>query len=1142
MGIASLETACYYPGTSSHEASRKENQHMPTRSPAAASVSLLLALVIIVGAGTGWALTPPQASKVTGKEYRHPNLEIRNSYTAAAKLGSRAVGTDFLEGLSQLGVAESAAYLDVRTGRWGTLMPSTPLLPGTGVGNQLTWRSIGPAPETTDELGQAAWKAFVSYLTTHRGALGIDLAELPSPGRVGVHDSGDLIQIHAQRRVNGVPVKDSYLTAVINHGNLVLLGATNWADVHVNTVPSIDRWAARAVADEHLAGLASGEYWTKDSLILVPMSTGSALETMAIGSGLDYRLAWSIHPHISGQYGRWQALVDAHSGELLAFEDTNHYASTRTVVGGVYPLANDGTGPEGTEQSGWPMPYADVSVGGQSLFTDSGGNLLACVDGDVTTTLSGRYLVMNDSCGAISETSATDLDLGVSGGIDCTVPAGSTSTGNTHASRSGFYEMTRIVEMAQAQLPDNTWLRQPLTSNMNLNSTCNAFWNGNVNFYRSGGGCTNTGEIAGVYDHEWGHGLDDNDVTGSIANPGEGIADIYASLRLNESCIGRGFLNGSNCNGYGDPCLSCDGVRDIDWAKRTSGAAHDISSPYPTGIDALCGSGNFTPCGGSTHCEGAVYAEAVYDLYNRDLQTLQGMDLNTAREVTTRLTYVGAGVVGTWFQCTANFGGCNGDGGYLNYLAADDDNGDLNDGTPNMSAIFAAFDRHEIACDSPTVQNSGCAGTPTSAPTVTATALDRGAKLSWGAVSGATKYLVYRAEGVKACDYGKTLVGETTGTSFTDAGLLNGRLYSYNVIPIGPGASCFGPASACTSVTPAAGVSFAIDMASFTVGLSGGDGDQFFDNCETAQLDFSIANLGNGTATNVVLTSVRSTSHPGLDGLISFTPAVSASLAACDLGSTGFSVVGADLAYNDVVEFEVCASSDQTSPEEHCGTLVIRNVESDLQTFSTLTYSFETDRDGWQVGDGTFDQSVGGGGNGTLGFIASSSNLDDQCDSIRSPNVQISATTTLSVWTNFDIEANSGQWWDRANFGLVDAASGGRTTVVPDGGRLYNASGVGGTCGTVGQAGWADSQPTWAVSTYSATALGSAALDGSLVAIEARYGTDPAVVGTGFRFDEVTLTDVSLQVPDAATCSVSSIFSDGFEGGNTNNWSAVVTP
>lgn len=1103
----------------------------------------LLAVITLFG-GVGWisALTPPKASEITAKEYRHPNLGIRNGFIGVDQLNSRAGGAEILASLESLAVAPSAAYLDVRSGRWGTLMPSAPLLPGNGAGNDIAWRSVDETPKSEVEIREAAWKAFVGYLGDNRAALDIDLKQLTSPGRVGVHEDGRLIQIHAPRQIDGVPVKDSYLTAVIRHGNLVLLGTNNWADINVSTTPTIDQQTASAAVTSYLEGLSIGQTWTKDSLVVVPIGVGNDLNSMDIGSGLSYRLAWKIHPSFVGDLGRWQALVDAHNGELIAFEDTNHYASTREIIGGVYPLANDGIGDEGAEQAGWPMPFTNVTVGGETFPTDSGGNLAVCVDGTISTSLEGPFLRMVDDCGAINESTAGNpLDLGTSAGIDCTTPAGSASAGNTHASRSGYYEMGRIIEMAQGQLPNNQWLRTQLTSNMNINNTCNAFWSGSVNFYRSGGGCTNTGEIAGVYDHEWGHGMDDSDVTGFISNPGEGIADVYASLRLNESCIGRGFRNGSNCGGYGDSCLSCDGVRDIDWAKRTSGLPHDLTSP--TGIDAMCGSGGGTPCGGSTHCEGAVYAEAVYDLYNRDLQSSSGMDLSTAREVATRLTFLGAGVVGNWYQCVADFGGCNADGGYLNYLAADDDNGDLSDGTPNMAAIFAAFDRHEIACGTPAVVDSGCAGSPTTAPVVTPLARDRGVQLSWGAVAGAARYQLYRAEGVKGCDYGKTFVGETTGTTFVDDGLLNGREYYYNVVPMGVGESCFGPASSCVTVVPVAGANLAIDPPSVGVSLSGGDGDVFFDNCETATVGFDLANVGSGAANNVVLTSVRSTSHPILDGNITFTPAVVPSLAACGFGSSGFAVVGTDMQHNDVVEFEVCASSDEMIGYSTCGTVTISSVESDLQTFASLTFDFENGLEGWEVQEGTFGQATAGGGAGaSTGYVASSAFLDGQCDSIHSPLVQMSSTTTLSFWNNFDIEVySSGQWWDRANVKLVDPITGEGTHVSPDGGRLYNTNNDAATACTAGEEGWADAQQTWAESSFSAAALGSAGLDGSLIKFDLRYGTDGGVVGQGFFFDEVTMTDVSVQVPDAQFCpNQSTIFYDGFESGGVTAWTTSV--
>src|SRR5690606_28756276 len=231
---------------------------------------------------------------------------------------------------------------------------------------------------------------------------------------------------------------------------------------------------------------------------------------------------------------------------------------------------------------------------------------------------------------------------------------------------------------------------------------------GTVNFYRSGGGCANTGEIAAVFDHEWGHGMDANDATPGVSRPGEGIADLYAIYRLNDSSVGRNFRPGVNCDGFGDLCLDCTGVRETDWAKHASGEPHDVAwilSPT-SGPGGGCGAPGIpgsTPCGGGTHCEGHVVSESGWDLVHRDLQGFEGSDfdydLNTALELGTRLAYEGSGGVTSWYQCvTDGTGGCNSDSGYLNFLAADDDNGDLTDGTPHMTALFAAFDRHQIAC------------------------------------------------------------------------------------------------------------------------------------------------------------------------------------------------------------------------------------------------------------------------------------------------------------------------------------------------------------------------------------------------------------------------------------------------------------
>ncbi|MCP4664546.1 MAG: hypothetical protein GY856_54875, partial [bacterium] len=176
------------------------------------------------------------------------------------------------------------------------------------------------------------------------------------------------------------------------------------------------------------------------------------------------------------------------------------------------------------------------------------------------------------------------------------------------------------------------------------------------------------------------------------------------------------------------------------------------------------------------------------------------------------------------------------------------------------------------------------------------------------------------------------------------------------------------------------------------------------------------------------------------------------------------------------------------------------------------SYTFETGTDGWTTIQGTFNRSsTGGGAGGTSWYEQSSASLDNQCDQIQSPVMVLTATSTLTLSNNYDIEPmyTNNEWYDRANIGIVDVATSSRTLVSPDGGRLYNATGTNGTCGTSGQDGWADAATTWAASTFSAAALGSAGYAGEEIQLDVRYGTDASLNGYGFRFDEVTVTDVS---------------------------------
>ena len=912
---------------------------MPGRGP---GIKKNLALLILIAAaGSILAQVQPDRSGLGQAEFRHPGLSIRNSWQRSKELPPQAAAQAAGD-LAALGANAASGRLDVRGGRWATLTLKEPLLPGGGAGNSLKWSDLGrAAPGNQGEFSRAAAQAFREFVQANGPALRIDPGQLDQPGKATVLGGGALVQIHVPREYQGIPVRGSYLHAVINHGNLVLFGTNQWGDINLSTSPDVSHDDALAVVQAQVEPYTINGFWGKSGLIIVPLAQGQDVNRIAVDLGYTHRLAWMIRPAFQGELRNYEALVDAHSGELLSVVDTNHYQTTRSVKGGVLPETNDGSVPEGTEQAGWPMPFVYVDDAAGTFLTDAGGNLAQCFDGSITTQLDGPFMFMSDACGAISESSTGDIDLGTSAGTDCSVPAGS-SAGNTRSSRSGFYEMNRIKEMARSHLPNNSWLQQQLQANMNIDSTCNAFWNlGTVNFYRSGGCCANTGELAGIFDHEWGHGMDANDANPGVSNPGEGIADIYTALRLNTSCIGRGFRPGVQCGGYGDPCTACTGIRDIDYDKRQSELPHDV-----VWIDSNCPGGG-GPCGGAVHCEGAVYAEAVWDLIHRDLPARYGMDFNTAQEVGTRLTYLGGGNVGTWFSCNlSGQAGCGADSGYQQYLAADDDNGNLSDGTPHMQAIFDAFDRHGIACSTPTVLDSGCAGAPTTFPVVTATALDGGVELSWGAVSGASSYQIFRADGVFGCDFGKIKVGETTDHSFIDSGLKNGRDYWHIVIPMGPAGSCLGPASSCTTVIPVDGDNLAID--SPVLAIDTGDGDASLDNCESATRRMCVSTRCGRSRTRVSASTASMRLPP---------PRWAHAAAAAQVSN----LTASGLAFGDTVVFEVDLTSDELYPIVKTQILTIDDAESDVQFVATKTYDFETDLEGWEVIQGTFSRSNAGG-------------------------------------------------------------------------------------------------------------------------------------------------------------------------------------
>ena len=125
----------------------------------------------------------------------------------------------------------------------------------------------------------------------------------------------------------------------------------------------------------------------------------------------------------------------------------------------------------------------------------------------------------------------------------------------------------------------------------------------------------------------------------------------------------------------------------------------------------------------------------------------------------------------------------------------------LTNGTKYSYRVLASADGSTWSGTSAVVSATPAAAVKVSTPTnVKATAGDKQIKLTWTAVSGATKYRVQRLNDSK---WGT--IATICTNSYTNTGLTNGTKYSYRVLASADG-STWSSASAVVSATPAAAV------------------------------------------------------------------------------------------------------------------------------------------------------------------------------------------------------------------------------------------------------------------------------------------------------------------------------------------------
>jgi hypothetical protein len=309
------------------------------------------------------------------------------------------------------------------------------------------------------------------------------------------------------------------------------------------------------------------------------------------------------------------------------------------------------------------MNLSSVQVGitgGSTAFANPAGNFVlsnpgtapVTVNGDFSVTLGGRWVYINNTngTGPALTASATVTPPGPANLVFNPAPSEFLT-----AQVNVIHHTNLSHDFIKDRAPTFTALDARMVANINLTSTCNAFYDGTINFYRLGGGCNNTA-FSSVVAHEYGHHIVNRRSLAQGAF-GEGFGDCISMMIYNDPVIGRFFRTD------GSP------VRTPDTANV----------PYPcTGSQAVHN------CGQTLS---GVWWE-IKKAYDIKYGTTAGFS-------NVRQMFV------NWYLVTAGGGG-NLVSAYpttaIEVLTVNDTDGNLNNGTPDYNEICNSFAQHAIAC------------------------------------------------------------------------------------------------------------------------------------------------------------------------------------------------------------------------------------------------------------------------------------------------------------------------------------------------------------------------------------------------------------------------------------------------------------
>ena len=360
-----------------------------------------------------------------------------------------------------------------------------------------------------------------------------------------------------------------------------------------------------------------------------------------IGSaGVRHRVAMRAVVDARDPLGRYEVYLDAADGEVVAWRQLLRFATGDLLYD--VPERWPGGG-----RAAYPATLAHVELDASPAVSDLDGAVSWPGSGvaSLLLTASGEEVTVNNVAGPGATMQTTLAD----GGVALWDGSGDELT---DAQLSAYIHAGRALAYARVLGPSLPLFDQPLVVNVNLDLECNAFYDGSsINFFRSSQDCGNTARLADIVFHEFGHALHGSAVIAGVGEVekglGEGLSDYFAATMTGDPAVGVGW-------------------------HKTSGALRNIDPSielvWPDDI-------------GGPHTSGRIISGALWDL-RKLLVAEHGPASGVA--LTDHLFYQAmrrsVDIPTTYFEV----------------LVADDDDGDLDNGTPNVCAIDAAFGAHGL--------------------------------------------------------------------------------------------------------------------------------------------------------------------------------------------------------------------------------------------------------------------------------------------------------------------------------------------------------------------------------------------------------------------------------------------------------------